>query len=671
LEPEPAGSVPTLLSLPGTEENLLAQSGAPPSEENRYQLLVEAITDYAIYLLDPKGVVVSWNPGAQRMKGYAPEEVIGEHFSRFYLPEDVASGLPARALSIAASEGRFEQEGWRIRKDGTRFWTHAVIETVRSPDGQVIGYAKVTRDLTERKAAEEALKRSQEQFRILVQGVTDYAIFMLDREGYVASWNSGAQRIKGYAPDEIIGEHFSRFYPEEDQKRGEPARGLGVAATEGRFEKEGWRVRKDGSHFWAHVVIDAIKDEQGDLVGFAKVTRDVTERMEAQRALEEAREALFQAQKLEAIGQLTGGVAHDFNNLLMVVLSSLELTRRRLPDDAKLKPLIDNALAAAQRGATLTQRMLAFARRQELKHEEIDLPDLVRGMADLLQRSLGPTIRIETRFPLSLPKVRSDANQLEAALLNLAVNARDAMPNGGPLIISAIPKEIGKGEIPGLVPGQYVCFSVQDKGEGMDEQTVARATEPFFTTKGVGKGTGLGLSMAYGLAEQSGGRLMIDSELGVGTTVNMCLPAVERREEPKQTSTAVEEQPAKSSRRKILVVDDDFLVLMNTTALLEDMGHEVVEAHSGDLALKLFQEHDDIDLLITDQAMPGMTGLQLIEKIRSVRANLPVILATGYAELPEGYSFEVPKLTKPFDEQQLAAAVSSAIDHTSEALGSD
>jgi PAS domain S-box-containing protein len=644
---------------------LLAQSVAAPSEENRYQLLVEAITDYAIYLLDPKGVIVSWNPGAQRMKGYAPEEIIGEHFSRFYLPEDVASGLPARALSIAASEGRFEQEGWRIRKDGTRFWTHAVIDAVRSPDGQVIGYAKVTRDLTERKAAEDALRRSQEQFRILVQGVTDYAIFMLDREGYVASWNSGAQRIKGYAPDEVIGEHFSRFYPEEDRKRGEPARGLGIAAAEGRFEKEGWRVRKDGSRFWAHVVIDAIEDEQGELVGFAKVTRDVTERMEAQRALEEAREALFQAQKLEAVGQLTGGVAHDFNNLLMVVLSSLELMRRRLPDDAKLKSLLDNALQAAQRGATLTQRMLAFARRQELKHEEIDLPDLVRGMADLLQRSLGPTIRIETRFPLSLPKVRSDANQLEAALLNLAVNGRDAMPDGGPLIISAMPREVGEGEIPGLPPGQYVCFSVQDNGEGMDQQTVARATEPFFTTKGVGKGTGLGLSMAYGLAEQSGGRLTINSVLGVGTTVEMCLPAVKRQEEPKRTPTAVEEQLAKSSRRKILAVDDDFLVLMNTAAMLEDMGHEVVEASSGDLALKLLKEHDDFDLLITDQAMPGMTGLQLIENIRSHRANLPVILATGYAELPEGYSFDVPKLSKPFDERQLAAAVSEAGDEKS------
>jgi PAS domain S-box-containing protein len=648
---------------------LLAQSVEPPSEENRYQLLVEAITDYAIYLLDANGVIVSWNPGAQRMKGYAPEEIIGEHFSRFYLPEDVASGLPARALSIAASEGRIEHEGWRVRKDGTRFWTHAVIDAVRSPDGELIGYAKVTRDLTERKAAEDALRRSEEQFRILVQGVTDYAIFMLNSEGYVASWNSGAQRIKGYTPDEIIGEHFSRFYPEEDRSRDEPTRGLGIAAAEGRFEKEGWRVRKDGTRFWAHVVIDAIKDDQGELVGFAKVTRDITERMEAQRALEEAREALFQAQKLEAIGQLTGGVAHDFNNLLMVVLSSLELMRRRLPDEAKLKSLLDNALQAAQRGATLTQRMLAFARRQELKHEDIDLPDLVRGMADLLQRSLGPTIRIETRFPLSLPKVRSDANQLEAALLNLAVNGRDAMPDGGPLIISAMPREVGEGEIPGLAPGQYICFSVQDNGEGMDQQTVARATEPFFTTKGVGKGTGLGLSMAYGLAEQSGGRLTIDSELGVGTTVEMCLPAVKRQEEPRRTPTAVEETLAKSSRRKILAVDDDFLVLMNTAAMLEDMGHEVVEASSGDLALKLFKEHDDFDLLITDQAMPGMTGLQLIEKIRSERANLPVILATGYAELPEGYSFDVPKITKPFDERQLAAAVSQASDEKSATLG--
>ena len=333
------------------------------TNQARYQLLVDAVTDYAIYMLDAEGYVVSWNSGAQRLKGYSAKEIVGCHFSRFYPEADVRAGMPARTLATAAREGRFEAEAWRIRKGGTRFWAHIVVDPVRSPTGELLGFAKVTRDLTERRNAEESLHRSEEQFRLLVQGVTDYAIYMLDPNGIVTSWNVGAQRIKGYLPEEVIGSHFSRFYRPEDRERGQPQATLATAVREGRFEAEGWRVRKDGSHFWANVVVDPIRDDEGRIIGFAKVTRDVTEKHNNQLALERAREALFQSQKLEAIGQLTGGVAHDFNNLLMVVLSSLELLRKRVPDDAALKRLIDNAAQGAKRGVTLTQRMLAFARR--------------------------------------------------------------------------------------------------------------------------------------------------------------------------------------------------------------------------------------------------------------------------------------------------------------------
>ena len=492
-------------------------------DDGRYKLLVDSITDYAVYMLDPNGFITSWNAGAERFKGYLPDEIIGQHFSRFYTGAEQETGMPQKALDTAAKEGRFETEGWRVRKDGSRFWTHVIIDPIRSPDGNLIGFAKVTRDLTERKFAESALKRSEAQFKLLVQGVVDYAIYMLDNTGHVATWNAGAERIKGYSPDEIIGEHFSRFYLDEERERGEPQRGLDIATREGRFEKEGWRVRRDGSRFWAHVVIDAIKDDAGTLIGFAKITRDVTERREAQRALDETRGALFQAQKVEAIGQLTGGVAHDFNNLLMVVLGSLEMLRKRLPDDEKLLRLLDNAMFAAQRGASLTQRMLAFARRQPLEPKSLDLLDLVRGMNELLERSIGPSIRIETRFPLSLPPVHSDANQLEAALLNLATNARDAMAQGGFLIISAREESLRAGNKLGLSEGRYVCLCVEDAGEGMDEDTLSRATDPFFTTKGVGKGTGLGLSMVHGLAEQSGGKLVLRSEKGIGTMAEIWL----------------------------------------------------------------------------------------------------------------------------------------------------
>jgi PAS domain S-box-containing protein len=268
------------------------------SDEGRYRLLVDSITDYAIYMLDPLGIITSWNPGARRFKGYLAEEILGRHFSVFYTDEDRAQDLPATALKTAAGEGRFQQEGWRVRKDGSHFWADVVIDPIWSPSGDLLGFAKVTRDLTERRAAEMALRSSEQQFRLLVQGVTDYAIYMLDPDGRVSNWNAGAERIKGYRPEEIIGEHFSRFYSEEDRRAGLPWHGLVVAAREGRYEREGWRIRKDGERFWAHVIIDAIRDESGAIAGFAKVTRDITERKLAETALEQAREALFQSQKM-------------------------------------------------------------------------------------------------------------------------------------------------------------------------------------------------------------------------------------------------------------------------------------------------------------------------------------------------------------------------------------
>ncbi len=412
-----------------------------------------------------------------------------------------------------------------MRKDGSRFWAHVVIDPIRTPTGQLVGFAKITRDLTERRSAEKRLRQNEELFRLLVQSVTDYALYMLDPTGRVSSWNQGAQRIKQYRAEEIIGEHFSRFYTASDLQKGEPQNALETARREGRFEKEGWRVRKDGTQFWANVVIDAIRDETGAIIGFAKVTRDITERREAQKALEQTREALAHSQKMDAIGQLTGGIAHDFNNLLTVILGSLELASKRLPEDAKIIPLISNATQAAQRGAALTQRMLAFARRQDLDLKPVNVPDLVRGMTDLLQSSLGPSVPIETRFPLKLSLVHADANQLEMALLNLAVNARDAMPGGGSLVIAAREENIKAGSTDKLKAGRYVCLSVQDTGEGMDKATLARAMEPFFTTKGVGRGTGLGLSMVHGMTEQSGGRFLLKSRKGGGTTAEIWLPA--------------------------------------------------------------------------------------------------------------------------------------------------
>jgi PAS domain S-box-containing protein len=631
------------------------QFAASQSDDGRYRLLVDAITDYAIYMLDTAGRVTSWNSGAQRFKGYEPQDILGEHFSRFYTDEDRAAGVPERALHTAITEGRFEAEGWRVRKDGSRFWAHVVIDPIRGEAGELVGFAKITRDLTERKAAEEALQRSQQQFALLVQGVTDYAIYMLDPSGRVSSWNAGAQRIKGYLPHEIVGEHFSRFYTEEERAQGVPERALKIAADEGRFEKEGWRVRKDGSRFWAHVIIDPIRNDDGEVIGFAKITRDITEKMQTQQALDQAREALFQSQKLDAIGQLTGGVAHDFNNLLMAVLGSLELVRKRLPHDPRITPLIDNAIQGADRGAVLTQRMLAFARKQDLAMAAVDLPALVRGMTGLLQRSLGPSVQIETRFPLGLPALHTDAAQLEMALLNLTVNARDAMPDGGTISIEA-KSEVIEGSGSPLAPGAYVRLSVSDTGQGMDAETLSRATEPFYTTKGVGKGTGLGLSMVHGLAEQSGGRLNIRSRVGEGTVVELWLPQAQPADLAQAIPCEADAELENGAPLVVLAVDDDGLVLINTVAMLEDLGHRVFPASSAKDALATLRR-ETVDLVITDYAMPQMTGLQLAEAIKADHADLPVILATGYAELPPGTESRLPRLSKPFLQRDLATAI--------------
>ncbi len=645
------------------DQNNNSPTGGTPATkaDERYRLLIDSITDYAIYMLDENGVVISWNPGARRFKGYEASEIIGQHFSRFYTNEDQRKGLPALALKTARENQRFEGNGWRVRKDGTRFWVSVVIDPIVDSKGNLIGYAKVTRDLTERKSAEDTLRKSEEQFRLLVQSVTDYAIYMLSPEGIITNWNAGAERIKGYAPQEIIGQHFSKFYSPEDAAAGVPQLGLETALRDGRFEKEGWRYRKDGSKFWASVVIDPIRTPNGELIGYAKITRDMTERKQAQEQLERVREAMAQSQKMDAIGQLTGGVAHDFNNLLMAVLGSLELIRKRLPEDPKLKLLLNNAFEGARRGVSLSQRMLSFARRQELSLTAVDVRALVLGMSDMLERTLGPMTSIEIDIPEDLPVIRADANQLETALLNLTVNSRDAMPEGGVIEISArlvtTPPMMGTKAL----NGECVVLTVRDSGEGMDSETLSRALEPFFTTKGIGKGTGLGLSMVHGITEQLGGRLRIESNKGKGTSVELWLPLTQGEVLPAAAAPEVTIAKLDKSSLVIVVVDDDKLVLTNTKAMLEDFGHTALDALSGAAALELIRKTPHVDLVITDQAMPQMTGMQLAAAIKVDWPNLPILLVSGYAELPSKTPFHVPKLAKPFSLDDLEYAISRTI----------
>lgn len=523
------------------------------------------------------------------------------------------------------------------------------MDPIWDEQGAHVGFAKVTRDLSERREAEEALRRSEERFRLLVQGVTDYAIYMLDPEGHVSSWNAGAERFKGYTADEIIGLHFSRFYTEEDRAAQIPRNALTTAAREGRFDTEGWRVRKDGGRFWASVVIDRIIDGGGKLLGFTKITRDLTERKQAQEALDASREQFFQAQKMEAVGQLTGGVAHDFNNILAAIISSLRIAQRRQASGEDGTSFVDNAIMAAERGATLTQRMLAFARKQELQLAPVDLMASVREMADLLQRTIGAMISIRLDFPLELPAVVADKTQIELAILNLVVNARDAMPAGGVITVS--------GHIDRTEPERGVCLTIEDQGEGMNSATLNRAVEPFFTTKGVGKGTGLGLSMVKGMVEQCGGRLILSSVEGEGTKAQIRLKVADKAAQAQMQVS--DEVIAAGEPLRILAVDDDPLILLNTVTILEDLGHSVLEASSGKAALDIL-DAEAVDLLITDFAMPNMTGAELVRRAKVRHPALKVILASGYADLAELEDLDLPRLSKPYSEQELAAALAAS-----------
>ena len=619
--------------------------------EEPFKLLVQSILDYAIYLLDPNGFVTSWNAGAEHIKGFQTDEIVGQHFSRFYTQEDRMAGLPEQVLETARREGKFEGEGWRVRKDGSRFWASVVVDAIKDESGEVIGFAKITRDMTEQRAAQQALLEAERRFRILVQGVTDYAIYMLDPEGRVANWNAGAQRIKGYAPEEIIGQHFSQFYTPEDFDAGVPKRALETARKTGRYEAEGWRVRKDGTHFWASVVIDAIKDDNGELIGFAKITRDMTEKRETQLRLEESREQLYRSQKMEALGQLTGGLAHDFNNLLTAIMGASELALRSLDDPEKLKRMLDGVRGSAQRGASLTKQLLAFARAQQLEIKQIDLQPFFAEVATLVRPSIRSNIELVIETSDQLWPVDADAGALELAILNLAFNARDAMKDGGSLKISAH-NVVLDGKPDGL-KGEHVVITVADTGTGMTSEVRERVFEPFFTTKGFGEGTGLGLSQVFGFANQIGGGITVDSRPGQGATFALYLPA-SKGSAPASGETRTQ---GRQSMGRVLIVEDDALLAELAAGMLAELGFEGIVTHSAKEALELLAAGKRPTLIFSDIVMPGgISGIELARKVRGRFPELPILLTTGYSE-EVGGTHGFPVLQKPYELDALAAAV--------------
>lgn len=631
----------------------MTPSPMPAAAEAKFQLLVDAVTDYALYMLDLDGRVATWNSGAYKAKGYTAEEIVGRHFSCLFTAEDRASDLPQRALRLAAKEGRFEAEGWRVRKDGSLFFANSIIEPIRDAVGELVGYAKISRDITKRREREQALFEAEQRFGLLVQGVKDCAIYMLDTQGIITNWNTGAQAIKGYEADEVVGKHFSIFYTDDDRIAGTPGKALAAALADGKYETDAWRVRKDGSLFWANVLLDPIHDEGGKHVGFAKITRDITEKRTAQEQLEETRGALLQSQKLQAIGELTGGVAHDFNNLLTVISGAAEMLRKPdLPEEKRAR-YIDNIATTVERASTLTSHLLTFSRRRAIRPEVIDLNVHLDAWGEVLSRSLGSGVALSVKAAAAKAHVEVDPTELETAILNAAVNARDAMPKGGHLLIETRDA---------AYEGQpAVAIDITDTGSGMSAETIARVFEPFFTTKPIGEGTGLGLSQIHGFAAQAGGVAEIHSRIDVGTTLTIILPKVDKT--PTANQPRGELAPIPPGVR-VLLVEDNMQVLQFAEQLLQDLGCTVDCAGNAAEALALLQERS-FDLVFTDVVMPGLSGIDLARQLHIRAPELPVLLATGHSEqlVGEGAASSLV-LLKPYGAETLSAAIRQLLDRS-------
>jgi PAS domain S-box-containing protein len=642
-------------------------TSAPRAEE--FAILVDAVEDYAVFLLDPTGIIRSWNRGAARIMGYTEDEAVGKHFSLFYGPEDLASEKPKRELETATNEGRVEDEGWRIRKDGKHFWANTVITVLRDAKGESTGFAKVTRDMTARRHAEEELRQSTEVFQLLVSAVRDYAIFMLDPNGNIATWNKGAERIKGYKPDEIIGSHFSRFYTEEDKAIHKPERELEIARAEGSVEDEGWRVRKDGTRFWANVVITAVFDRRGELRGFAKVTRDISDRKEAEetrRALLEQREARLQAEEERSRAEASYRVSQEANrakdDFLMTLSHELRTPMtailgwsRMLPAMSPDDPMFHEAVASIAGGAQLQARLIddildvsrIVSGKLRLAPETIEVSRVIMNAADAVNATAqAKGITITLTLAPTLGVIIADPTRIQQVIWNLLNNAVKFTPRGGKVEVSARRTD------------SHVQVSVTDTGEGIDPQFLPHIFEPFRQAESpqtrVHGGLGLGLSIVRYIAEAHGGTIAAESEgRGKGSTFTVTLPVRSVTAGTGPVRNALGDMFMHRDRLRgieIALIDDEVESRKMVAAVLRAAGANLTAFDSATAALEAIDQHRP-DIVLTDIAMPDMDGYAFTRAMRErgYGNEMKIVALSAFPATGDRASGFDAYLTKPID----------------------
>ena len=612
-----------------------------------YRLMVDQTRDYAVFFIDTEGRIMSWNAGAERIKGYAPEEIIGRHFSVFYTREAVDSGWPQHELKIATAEGRFEDEGWRVKKDGSRFWANVVITALRDETGKLLGFSKMTRDVSERRLHEEALRQSEERFRLLIEGVGDYAIYMLDPEGVITSWNSGAERIKGYAREEIIGKHVSRFYVPEDIQAGRPWEDIATARRTGRAEAEGWRVKKDGSRFWARTVISTLHDEEGHLRGFAKVTQDLSERRHIQDLEKASRN----------VNEFIAMLAHELRNPLAPIRNAVHIMAQipgSDPAQQQMRETIDRQSAQLTR---IVDDMLDIARitRGSLAMEQgrLDLNEVVRHAVETSAPAIDAARHtLELDLPAEPVPVWGDTHRLAQLLSNLLNNSARYTPQGGSI---AVRVRAEKSE---------AVVQVRDTGRGIEPDMLERIFDMFVQGRAplerIGGGLGVGLALARRIAELHGGSLGARSEgPGRGSEFTLRLPLAHGRAEVRE---AKPDARRPGVERRVLVVDDNVDAARMLEMLLRSLGHETRVEHDGIAALRAAQEFRP-DIVLLDIGMPGIDGYEVARRLRGLSQlrKMRIVAVTGWGQDADrqrsrdaGFDLH---LVKPVDQNDLAKAL--------------